>query len=302
MGYQEFISAVTGAVDQKLEEGVCVHLHTITKNNGKERQGITIVKQQINISPTIYLEDYYEEYKNGSDIEEVANRIVHFYEKVKFEESWNGDFLKSYKSIGSRVLFNLINYEKNKKLLEEVPYLRFMDLAITFYILLEAGEKGTATIMVRNEHLKEWGIDKRILYRDSQRNSGRLLPAELSTMQSVVEEMMCGKRCCNLFTRDVRNVVEEDTMYVLSNEIKNYGAACMIYEYVLEMIGGKLQENFYILPSSVHEVIIIPESKSIKGDELNEMIREINETQLDDEEVLADHAYYYDRIQHCIHG
>ena len=86
---------------------------------------------------------------------------------------------------------------------------------------------------------------------------------------------------------------EKDKMYVLSNKLKNYGAACIAYPYILDMLAGVLKENFYVLPSSVHEVIIVPESSRIRQSELERMVREINETQVPEEEILSNHAYFY---------
>ena len=88
---------------------------------------------------------------------------------------------------------------------------------------------------------------------------------------------------------------KQDVMYVLTNSLRNYGAACLFYPHVLEMVGEMLKEDYYVLPSSVHEVIIVPESKALDADEMSEMVVEINETQVEPEEVLSDHAYFYQR-------
>ena len=69
----------------------------------------------------------------------------------------------------------------------------------------------------------------------------------------------------------------------------------MFYPHVLEMIGEILKEDFYILPSSIHEMIILPKSREIAKEELDAMIQDINHTQVDTEEVLSDHAYLYER-------
>ena len=86
---------------------------------------------------------------------------------------------------------------------------------------------------------------------------------------------------------------EEDFMYVMSNEENSFGAVCIFYDGVLEMVYQTIRENFYIIPSSVHEVIILAESMAPKKKEIEETIRDINETQVEDEEVLSDHVYYY---------
>ena len=88
---------------------------------------------------------------------------------------------------------------------------------------------------------------------------------------------------------------EEESLYVLSNKLRSFGAASMLYEGILEKVGQKLGENYYILPSSIHEVIVVPESKSPVKQDLEEMVREINETQVEEEEVLSDRVYYFSR-------
>ena len=86
---------------------------------------------------------------------------------------------------------------------------------------------------------------------------------------------------------------EKDKMYVLSNKLKYYGAACIAYPNILDMLAGVLKETFYVLPSSVHEVIIVPESSQIRQSELDRMVREIYESQVPEEEILSNHAYFY---------
>ena len=84
-------------------------------------------------------------------------------------------------------------------------------------------------------------------------------------------------------------------MYVLSNRIHSYGAAAILYSGRMEGIGMYLKSNYYVLPSSVHEVIVVPEKAAVEKEELSAMVAEINRTQVEAEEVLSDHAYYYDR-------
>ena len=85
-------------------------------------------------------------------------------------------------------------------------------------------------------------------------------------------------------------------MYVLTNRKRCNGAACVLYEQVLENFAKKINDNLYILPSSVHEVIMIPASFAGKASQLREMVEEINATQVEDEEVLSDSVYFFNRM------
>lgn len=284
MTYYQFVHAVEAKVKESMKETTSVHIHTTMKNNGRERKGLTIVEQGINISPTIYLEEYYHQFQRGSTLERIAGEIIRLYGEVRFQHSWEGEYVQSYDKIKDMIVYHLINRERNKELLKQIPYVPYMDLAIVFYVLIEVNKYGTASMLIRNEHLKEWDVTKEMVYQSARRNTEKILPYEFNTMKAVIEEMAGAKR-----------EEKEDVMYVLSNKIRNYGAAAILYQNRLKNIGDYLKENYYVLPSSIHEVIIVPESEAPSQNDLSAMVKEINESQVEEEEVLSDWAYYYDR-------
>ena len=140
--------------------------------------------------------------------------------------------------------------------------------------------------MITDDIVKMWGVEKERIYNIAHQNTKRLLPPEFQTMRSVVAELL---------GEETNDQEGEDFMYVLTNEIRSFGAACILYDKVLEDIGNQLGENYYVLPSSVHEVIIVPESKSPNRIDLEDMIEEINDTQVEEEEILSYRAYYFSR-------
>lgn len=284
MDYCQFVNEVEMKVQGCVSEKTKVQAHIAVKNNGKERRGLMLIQEGINISPTIYLEEYYEQFQNGNSLEQIVEKILELYKEVRFQNSWEGDYIQSFEKIKHMIVYKLINKEKNKKLLKDTPYKPFQDLAIVCYVLLELNKSGTATMLVKEEHLKMWGVTKEEVFEQAEKNSGRLLPAEFSRMKDVIAEML---------DLDLEENRTEDFMYVLSNESRSFGAVCMMYTGVLEMIAMELKENYYVIPSSVHEVIIIPESKAPEKFEIEEMVAEINKTQVEEEEVLSDRVYYY---------
>lgn len=299
MDYREFTCAVEERLNQKLTGGVKAGLYSTIKNNGTERTGILIETPGVNISPTIYLEEYYENYREGSSLECIADEIMEFYETIRQERSWDHEEILSYEGVKDRVVFKLINTARNRRFLRKVPHIPFLDLSIVFYVLLEATKEGTAAMSVTAEHIRRWGTKTDRLWADAVKNVRRLLPAELFTMEQAVKEIIrknagCGDGSCT------ENLLENaagahDSMYVLSNNLRNYGAACIVYPHMLELIGDILKTDYYVLPSSVHEVVITPCCRDMKGEELDDMVRDINETQVAEEEVLSDHAYLFER-------
>ncbi len=289
MTYYQFVQAVEGRIKEAVKESVAVRIHTAEKNNGTIRRGLTLTEQDINISPTIYLEEYYRQFQNGGSLEHITSDILRLYNEVRFQKSWGEEKLYDYSQVKEKVIYRLVNYESNEKMLRNVPYIVYLDLAIVFCVLLEVSKYGTATMAIRNDHLDLWGVEKEELYRQASENTSKFLPDDFSSMSAVIEELTEESEAHISFED------KEEEMYVLSNRIHSYGAAAILYSGRMEGIGMYLKSNYYILPSSVHEVIVVPEKAAVEKEDLSAMVAEINRTQVEAEEVLSDHAYYYDR-------
>ena len=148
MDYRAFADAVEKQMNQKMTGGVRAGLYTTIKNNGRERTGVLIEAPGINISPTIYLEEYYQSYSQGTALDKIVDQILEFYEEIKQEQSWDYEKILSYEGVKDRIVFKLINTVKNRKFLNSVPHIPFLDLSAVFYVLLEATEEGTAAMTV----------------------------------------------------------------------------------------------------------------------------------------------------------
>lgn len=291
MEYQNFLYAIEQGLNEQLKEGTRARLYSTIKNNGKERTGVLFEQEGSNIGPTIYLEGFYEKYKEKAELTPIIEEVLEVYNSVKCTEVIKECQFDVYDIMKNKIVFKVVHYEKNKTMLEEIPHIRYLDLAIVFYILLEASETGMATILIKQEHLQMWEVSLNHLYNIAVKNAITLLPAQFMSMRQVMKEMLQeqGREKIQL-----EEETEHEAMYILTNSLKNFGATCLVYPHVLEMIADMLQENFYVLPSSVHEVIIVPESKAMDENEMSAMVVEINETQLEIEDVLSDHVYFYD--------
>lgn len=297
MNFQDFVVAVKENISEEIQKEVkeengdlygknmVVEMHTNLKNNGKELVGITIREAGINVAPTIYLEEFYRKMEEGEEISSIIKNIIMEYKKVRFQKSWNIEEFREYDRLKERIAYKLINLEKNKKFLEDTPYMQYLDLAIVFYVIVEVTDQGSATMIVKNSNLVEWRIDILTLYQQAMINVEYLLPARFQTMTSVISEIM------DINCEDV----SEESMYVLSNTRRNYGAACILYPDKLKEIATYLDSDYYVLPSSVHEVIIIPEQEYLVKEEMEKMVCEVNETQVSEEEILSNKVYCYHR-------
>ena len=295
MEYQEFVCAVIGELNLKLKGGAKASLHTAVKNNGKERKGALIEIPGINISPTIYLEEFYEQFEDGDSMKEVIGDILEFYEKVKCVKSWDASWLTEYEKVREKIVLRMINTKGNVQLLQKVPHCELLDLSIVFHVLLEIDCRGTTMLLIDENMMEKWGVNSEILYRDALSNTTRLFQAHLIPITDVMEELLCGKKELPNLLEDKREEERQDIMYVLTNKKRNFGAACILYPDVLENIGEILGEDYYVLPSSIHEMVIVPMSQGREIDEMDDMIKEINAAEVAEEEVLSDHTYFYER-------
>lgn len=292
MNFQEFQLNIKHALELKLGHNFTISLQGITKNNHTHFDGLTIAEEGLNISPTIYLNSFYEQYLSGTSLEEIYAKILTVYYEHKPTQNIDVSFFTNYEEARKKIFYKLIHFEKNKELLESVPHFSYLDFAIVFCCFVDTAEHGIATILIQNHHLNYWSVTKDELYEAAKINTPQLLPAELRSMTSVIQELLCETE---LSFPEERFLSKQPQMYVLSNSTKLYGASCILYPDLLREFANRLQSDFYVLPSSIHEVILVTNVPHTSISELSGMVKEINSTQLSEEEILSDHAYYFSK-------
>lgn len=197
--------------------------------------------------------------------------------------------MKDFEKIKDNVCFRLVNREANKEMLKEHPYIEVMDLAMLFYYKRSEGFKENGTTIITERDRKRWGITKAKLYKVARQNTAKLLPIVFQTIEQVINDIAESGGMLGESEKDPK-----ERMYVLTNEEKYFGAGCFLYPKALAHIYEKLKVDFFVLPSSVHEVIIMPNVGSVNAPDLQSLVMEMNEQFLEVEEVLSDHVYHYD--------
>lgn len=284
--YEKFCFNIQKAIEKHCKEGVKVNLQTVRKVNGITLKGITIAGDSSNIMPTLYLDKYYREYEEGMPFEEVVDLFLEEYERAGVKEDFDIQFFSDYEKVMPHLAFKLVHYEMNKELLAQIPHKPFLDLAIVCFCDIKDKRIGHGSILIRCEHLDLWKVTEEQLIQDAMSNMPKLYPADFMNMAEVLRELY--KDPANLLAISL-------PMFVLTNKERLNGAASILYEGQLEQIGNILGNDYYILPSSIHEVIILPKSKGTDENYLSQMVDEINHEQLAREEILANHAYFYKR-------
>ena len=297
MDFENFAMAVKDEVEKIVDSNCQIRINNVKKNNGVVLKGITIVEDNSNLSPTIYLNDYYKAYISGeTTFVNVINDVISTYHKNKVNQNVDMRYLLDYEKVKQRIVYKLINTEKNKELLDDIPHIEYLDLAIVFQCLVAQEDTGIATILVHNVHQKLWGVSVEELYQAAQVNTQLHLGHEIKTMPEVLCEIMKAENPEDFdHSEYVEEFSEDVQMYVLSNKNRVEGAACMMYPELIQEFSDKIGSSLYIIPSSIHELLLIPTDNDNEYAEIKSMIKEINDTQVSTEEILSYSLYFYDR-------
>lgn len=286
MRYQKFIETVKEHIKQVLHKKV--YVNPVLKNNGTVYDGLVILDPIFNISPTIYLNHYYHRYLDGVSMEDIYEDILRVYEENLPTEDFDISTFTDYEKAKDHIVMKLINAKKNEKLLERVPHILIYDLAIVFLFAMCDFKHAYSTILIHHANLELWDVSIDDLYAISQRNSVKILPPRLDNLHDLFEE----------FTDESLDFLDELDIHILTNQLKIYGATCMVYPDLLAEIAAIYDDDLVIIPSSVHEVLLFPKQNIPEGytlEHISSMIKIVNDTELSDMEVLSNHVYLYHR-------
>lgn len=299
MDFMEFTQTIKEMAEVRCKENDKVSLNRVPKNNGVVLQGLTISKKGRNISPTIYLEEFYKEYQKGRSAEDIVEEILFIYEEKTLQNSLDMDFFTEYDKAVENIVFKLVNYEKNEELLADVPHVKYLDLAIVFLYLFRDHEIGNATILIHNNHLKIWEKTTEDLYEAACKNTPRLLKWELKGMEEILKELCAGDHFYDEeeaeTDEECPDIHDEGEMYVLTNHERINGAGVILYDSLLSRFAERKKKDIIILPSSVHEVILLPCDDNQDKRMLMDLVKEVNQTQVEAQEVLSDSVYLFSR-------
>lgn len=285
MDFNVFTENIVDLVRKRMGTAYEIRVTKVTKNNDVELTGIIVMTKADNISPTIYLEGIYEEYLAGTDMDVLTDKIISLYENQIRDINLDMEFFRDFEKVRDRIFYKLISFEKNRRLLKDVPYFRWHDLAIVFYYAMQEELLGKASITIHCHHMIMWGQSRDSLYRTAQKNMKEGMPELLLSMQ----ELFCQITGITIQKED------EIPMYVLTNQEKIYGAAALLYSEQIKALADGMGCDLLILPSSIHEVLLVPDDHMKGYDFYVKMVDEVNRTQVEPEEVLSYKLYRYNR-------
>jgi hypothetical protein len=283
--YVEFLEQVRQTVWQRAGKELKISVTRVLKNNRTQADSMTILEDGENIAPAIYLTPFYEQYTEGRSIDAIADEILEIYRQSRRSGTIDMTFYKDYEKVRGNIACKLVNYEKNQYILKRIPHCRFLDLAVVYYCEVAHPLIGEGSILVQNAHLELWGVSREELHDTALINTRQQHPYELSGIAELLGGML----------EDEEELADMQTMpmYVLTSKEKYYGAVNLLFDDVLEKVAVRLDGDYYVLPSSIHECMIIPVTEQLRPDDLQQMVHDINEEHVAVEEVLGESVYRY---------
>lgn len=306
MEFEEFIEVVKNEVQSRVGEDYNVTVNSILKVN-RELYGIIIGLKNALVMNCIYLEEFYAEYLNGMSVDEITKEIIKLLQQNKLDLDQSSMDIYNYEWVKPRLRVKLINYIRNEKLLQTVPYEALLDLAIVPYVVISEGEK-SATFIVRIEHIEHWNVRADELLSVAKENT---LEKELVVIQRMSDFIHC-----KIFKEDgngdydiidgkegIPKLVVKSTLinskdiYIITNS-RNINGAFVAFQSnqllkLAEIIG---YDRLYLLPSSIHEILVFP-AKDFPVNYLREIVRDVNRTMLSADEILSDEVYLFERFR-----
>lgn len=299
MSFEEFTEDVLKEIRMKMGDAFQIRKRDMIKNNDVKQTGITVMKEGVDIEPCVYLDELYREYESdGMKFDEIVDEVYRLI--LKYEEDMPDVDLSGFRNweiVHADIYPKLINAEQNKELLEKIPHRNFMDLAVVYYaIARDYAREDIGTILILNGHMEIWGQEEENLYQTAMMNMRADGGADFVTLESVVKHILRGITLPDDESKDLRR----KNMYILTNHRRRFGAAEILDKKTLRTIADQIGDRFIVLPSSVHETIVLPPKEEAEYGRLADMVREVNDTQVDVEERLSDHVYVYSRDEEML--
>lgn len=281
MDYKTYKESLREKVQEELGENVSVYYTEMVKNNKVKKEALVLQTKEENTTPMIYVDSLLEAYACTGNIEESKNTVLEIYKRRDdVLADWNGF---DWEQVKPYIRIRLVRMDGNEEYLKDKPYKKVLDLAIIFVVLLNEKE-GEIAAQVLWTQMEAWGIDIEELY--------------LTAIDNFRKEEFTITNMASLFPTELAEELEMGIdMYIFSTKNRIHGARAMLRVDMLKKFADEKRCNLFILPSSVHEVLLVCDEKGICVAGLKAMVSTVNSDPdaIEVEEVLSDSVYYYDR-------
>lgn len=297
MEYMQFKERLIEALQEYFLGRGEVYYDKVKKMNDTDKDAVIVRLIGTAVQATIYLEDMYEGYKDAGDFEKCMKEVIRACEEVPFVDERY--IPETWESAKGRLHMRVINKNWNKQALKRMPYREYLDLAIVFYVFIKEEGGLMATLPVSRECMELWGVDVKTLWEASRKNLEEEV-FRIETIDAVIENMlteMTDFETAGMFRNKWNKMEDIGKIYVVTNTCKKYGARAILRKDLLQRLAKEQGGSFYILPCSVHEILILKGDDMVTAEDFKNMVYEINHCSgtVDPEECLSDSVYYYNK-------
>ena len=289
MSYEEFVNQYTAGLKKAMEEqgeDIEVVRHAMAKVNGTE-DALVIQYRDYPVAPIIYIADNYRQYQAGKTLDDLVKKTVGMLVDIKQERPKIPELTAA--SAKANLYLSIINADKNRELLKDVPHERLHDLAVISRYRLD----DQSSFIVNNNLCGSLRMTSEEILETARVNTLRR-GFECESMESVIRKMLKESGYPRDYVDDMAMTRDgKSVMYVLSNKEKMDGAIVMALKESMQEVYTKINEGFYVLPSSRHEVLVVPDSAGMSSEELAVMVKEVNQSVVEDRDILSDNVYHF---------
>ena len=270
-----------------------VEIRTIDKMN-TTYDALTVKPEDSSIGVNLNVSLYYLAYEGGSSYDNIVSNLVDIaVNALDNKPEFNIDVFKVYDRMKNKLAIQVVSAERNAALLETVPHKNIEDMAVVYRFIIDDIGEGTGTILITNQMLENYGITAEQLHADAVENAPKNRPIVIKGMSEVLAEMMGVEKAEMPGFYPIEP--EDERIFVASVPDKLHGAGVLAYpdfmDQSAERVGGG---DFYILPSSLHELLIVPDTGERELKDFENMVQEVNSTCVEPEDKLTDSVYHYD--------
>lgn len=300
MKIEQFAEKIKVELEKKYGSEYKITVNTIVKNNDTRLTGILIGNVKDSVFPTIYIDELFNAYRNNTlPLEEACSEVIKAYnnsipDKDKINIGY--EFLADFNNVKDKICIRLVNKEMNSEKLKEIPHLDFLDLACEFYVPMfdRSDDKRTLNILIKKEMIDLWNIDINDLFDIAKSNTRKIFKYFIIPMGQMIQSIT--DTDIDDIDKSIMEAMQEDNMmFVGANNFGINGATIIMFNDILKDFAEKVREDIYIIPSSIHEVILIPENSGITAKDIKSMINDVNGSCVLPEEVLSNNLYMYSR-------
>lgn len=291
MDFEQFQTQVIAEMRERFPD-LDIHLQDVTKLQGESYIGMSVRPKSSNISATLNLDAFFARSNDGLSMNTVMDMIEHnVTEAISALPQYDTRTLMDYEQMKDKLTLQMIPIAGNEDRLSEIPHKNVEDMALVYRFELESNEHGSSSILITDHMLQSYNITPDQLHDDAMEAAVQNHPATLRNMNDVIRDMMGD--AAGMFIPD-----EPSPMWVATVEGNQNGACVIQYPDFLEQAAETLGGDFYVLPSSIHEVLFIADDGSMERSNLEDMVRRVNETEVAPADQLSDNVYHYDSEAH----